>query len=55
MLFCAAVSFFVAMVAAVLGFGGLSTSAVIDRILFVVFLIIAVITFLAGRQPLPLV
>lgn len=52
MLFCAAVSFLVAMVAAVLGFGGLSTTAVIDRILFVVFLIIAIIAFVAGRQPL---
>jgi uncharacterized membrane protein YtjA (UPF0391 family) len=55
MLICAAVSLLVAVVAAVLGFGGLSTNAVIDRILFVIFLIIAIITFLAGRQPLPLV
>jgi uncharacterized membrane protein YtjA (UPF0391 family) len=53
MLICAAVSFLVAVVAAVLGFGGLSTSAVIDRIIFVIFLIIAIIAFLAGRQPLP--
>lgn len=52
MLFCAAVSFFAAMVAAVLGFGRLSTSAAIDRTLFVVFLIIAIIAFLFARQPL---
>jgi uncharacterized membrane protein YtjA (UPF0391 family) len=53
MLFCAAVSFLVAMVAAVLGFGGLSTTAVFDRILFVIFLVIAIVTFLAGHPPLP--
>jgi uncharacterized membrane protein YtjA (UPF0391 family) len=53
LLFCAAVSLIMAIVAAVLGFGGLSTTTVIDRILFVVFLIIAIIAFFAGRQPLP--
>jgi uncharacterized membrane protein YtjA (UPF0391 family) len=53
MLVCAAVSFLVAMVAAVLGFGGLSTTAVTDKILFITFLIIAIIAFLVGRQALP--
>ena len=46
MLYWAAVFFIVALIAAVLGFGGIAAGAVeIAKILFFVFLVIAVITF----------
>lgn len=48
-----AVAFFViALVAAFLGFGGIASSAVgIAKILFFVFLILALVSFVLGRKP----
>jgi uncharacterized membrane protein YtjA (UPF0391 family) len=52
MLYYAVVFFVIALIAAVLGFGGIAASAAwIARLLFVVFLIGAIITFLLGRRP----
>jgi uncharacterized membrane protein YtjA (UPF0391 family) len=50
MLYWAAIFFVIAIVAAVLGFGGIAAgSAGIAKILFVVFLIAAVISLISGR------
>jgi uncharacterized membrane protein YtjA (UPF0391 family) len=50
MLHWAAVFFVIAIVAAVFGFGGIAASATgIAKILFFAFLIIAVISLVAGR------
>ena len=49
MLHYAIVFFVIALIAAVFGFGGIAASAVgIAKILFFVFLVMAVITFLVG-------
>ena len=49
MLHYAVVFFVIALIAAVFGFGGIATSAVqIGKILFAVFLILAVASFLFG-------
>ena len=49
MLHYAVVFLVVALIAAVFGFGGIAASAVgIAKVLFVVFLIMAVVTFLLG-------
>ena len=49
MLHSAVVFLVVALIAAVFGFGGIAASAVgIAKVLFVVFLIMAVVTFLLG-------
>ena len=47
-----AVTFFIiALVAAVLGFGGIAGSAIgIAKILFLVFLILAAVSFILGRR-----
>ena len=51
MLHYAAVFFVIAIIAAVLGFGGIAAGAAgIAKSLFVVFLIGAIITFLVGRS-----
>jgi uncharacterized membrane protein YtjA (UPF0391 family) len=51
MLHYAVVFFVIALIAAVLGFGGIAAGAAgIAKILFFVFLIGAVITFLMGRS-----
>jgi uncharacterized membrane protein YtjA (UPF0391 family) len=51
MLHYAVVFFVIAIIAAVLGFGGIAAGAAgIAKILFVVFLIGAIITFLVGRS-----
>lgn len=50
MLHYAVVFFVIALVAALFGFGGIAASAVsIGKILFIVFLVLAVVTFLFGR------
>ena len=48
-----ALSFFaLAIVAAVLGFGGIAAdSAYIAKILFVIFLVLSLIAFATGRKP----
>ena len=44
--------FFIALIAAVFGFGGIAASAVgIAKIIFVVALILAVVSLVAGRRP----
>ena len=49
MLYWAAVFFVVALIAAVFGFGGIAASAVgVAKILFFVFLILAVVSFIAN-------
>lgn len=49
MLHYAVVFFVIALIAAVFGFGGIAASAVgIAKILFVIFLILAVVSFLFG-------
>lgn len=49
MLHYAIVFFVIALIAAVFGFGGIAASAVgIAKVLFVVFLIMAVVSFLMG-------
>ncbi|MFN0186746.1 MAG: DUF1328 domain-containing protein [Aquabacterium sp.] len=49
MLYYAVVFFVIALVAALFGFGGIAASAVgIGKILFVVFAVLAVATFLFG-------
>jgi uncharacterized membrane protein YtjA (UPF0391 family) len=51
MLYWAAVFFIIALVAALFGFGGLAASAVgIAKILFFVFLILAVVALVFGRR-----
>jgi uncharacterized membrane protein YtjA (UPF0391 family) len=51
MLHYAVVFFVVALIAAVFGFGGIAAGAVgIAKILFVVFLIMAVVSFLFGYK-----
>lgn len=51
MLHYAVVFLVIALIAAVFGFGGIAASAVgIAKILFVVFLILAVVTFLFGGR-----
>lgn len=48
-----AIAFFViALVAAIFGFGGLAASAAgIAKIIFIVALILAIVSFVAGRRP----
>ncbi|HVU00697.1 MAG TPA: DUF1328 domain-containing protein [Polyangiaceae bacterium] len=51
MLYWAAVFFVIALFAAVFGFAGLATSAAgIAKVLFFVFLVLAVISLLFGRR-----
>jgi uncharacterized membrane protein YtjA (UPF0391 family) len=51
MLHWAAVFFVIALLAAVFGFGGIAASAVgIAKILFFVFLVLAVVSFIFGRR-----
>jgi uncharacterized membrane protein YtjA (UPF0391 family) len=51
MLYWAAVFFIIALVAALFGFGGLAASAVgIAKILFFVFLVLAVVALVFGRR-----
>ncbi len=51
MLYWAAMFFVIALVAAVFGFGGIASSAVgVAKILFIVFLVMAVISFIFGRR-----
>jgi uncharacterized membrane protein YtjA (UPF0391 family) len=51
MLYWAAVFFVVALLAAVFGFGGLAASAAgVAKILFFVFLVFALVSFLFGRR-----
>ncbi|HEY2734194.1 MAG TPA: DUF1328 domain-containing protein [Polyangiales bacterium] len=51
MLYWAAVFFVIALAAAVFGFGGIAASAAgIAKILFVVFLILAVVSLIFGRR-----
>jgi uncharacterized membrane protein YtjA (UPF0391 family) len=51
MLYWAAVFFVIALVAAVLGFGGIAASAAgIAKVLFVVFLVLTGISLLFGRR-----
>jgi uncharacterized membrane protein YtjA (UPF0391 family) len=52
MLYWAVVFFCIAMVAAFLGFFGIaSASAAVAKILFFIFLVMAVVSFLVGRRP----
>jgi uncharacterized membrane protein YtjA (UPF0391 family) len=51
MLHWAAVFFVIALLAAVFGFGGIAASAVgVAKILFVVFLVLAVVSLIFGRR-----
>lgn len=51
MLYWAAVFFVIALIAAVFGFGGIAASAVgVAKVLFFVFLILAVISLIFGRR-----
>ena len=51
MLHWAAVFFVIALIAALFGFGGIAASAIgIAKILFVVFLVLAVVSLLLGRR-----
>lgn len=52
-MFSWAIAFFVvALIAAVLGFGGLAASAAgLAKIIFFVALVLAVVSFVAGRRP----
>src|SRR3954469_23168234 len=51
MLYWAAVFFVIALLAAVFGFGGLAASAAgVAKILFFVFLVFALVSFLFGRR-----
>jgi uncharacterized membrane protein YtjA (UPF0391 family) len=51
MLYWAAVFFVIALVAAAFGFGGIAASAVgVSKILFVVFLVFALVSLLVGRR-----
>jgi uncharacterized membrane protein YtjA (UPF0391 family) len=52
MLYYAVVFFVIALIAAVLGFGGIAgASAGIAKILFFVFLVLFVVSLLFGRRP----
>jgi len=52
MLYWAAVFFVIAIVAAIFGFGSIAESAVgIARILFFVFIVLAILSFVFGRRP----
>jgi uncharacterized membrane protein YtjA (UPF0391 family) len=51
MLYWAAVFFVIALLAAVFGFGGIAASAVgVAKILFFVFLILAIVSLIFGRR-----
>lgn len=51
MLHYAVVFFVIALIAALFGFGGIAAGAVsIGKILFIVFLVLAVVTFFFGRS-----
>jgi len=51
MLYWAAIFFLIALLAAFFGFGGIATSAVgVAKILFVVFLVLAVVSLVFGRR-----
>lgn len=51
MLYWTVVFFVIALVAAVFGFGGIAASAVgIAKVLFLVFLVLAVVSFVFGRR-----
>ena len=51
MLYWAAVFFVIALLAAIFGFGGLAASAAgFAKILFFVFLVLALVSFLFGRR-----
>jgi uncharacterized membrane protein YtjA (UPF0391 family) len=51
MLYWAAVFFIVALIAALFGFGGIAAGAVgIAKVLFFVFLVLAVVAFLFNRR-----
>jgi uncharacterized membrane protein YtjA (UPF0391 family) len=51
MLYWAAVFFVIALLAAIFGFGGLAASAAgVAKILFFVFLVLALVSFLFGRR-----
>jgi uncharacterized membrane protein YtjA (UPF0391 family) len=51
MLYWAAVFFVIALLAAIFGFGGLAAGAAgIAKVLFFVFLVIALVSFLFGRR-----
>jgi len=51
MLHWAAVFFVIALLAAVFGFGGIAASAVgVAKVLFVVFLVLAVVSLIFGRR-----
>lgn len=51
MLYWAVVFFFVALVAAILGFGGIAAGAAgIAKVLFVVFLVFALVSLVLGRR-----
>jgi uncharacterized membrane protein YtjA (UPF0391 family) len=51
MLYWAAVFFIIALVAALFGFGGLAAGAVgIAKVLFFVFLILAIVSLIFGRR-----
>ncbi|HEY1690599.1 MAG TPA: DUF1328 domain-containing protein [Polyangiaceae bacterium] len=51
MLYWAAIFFVIALVAAIFGFGGIAASAVgVAKILFFVFLVLALVSFLFGRR-----
>jgi uncharacterized membrane protein YtjA (UPF0391 family) len=52
MLYYAVVFFVLALVAAVFGFGGIAAgAATIGKVLFVGFLIVAIVSLVAGRKP----
>ncbi len=52
MLHYSIVFFVIAIIAAVFGFGGISSGATeIAKILFFVFLVLTIISFLFGRKP----
>jgi uncharacterized membrane protein YtjA (UPF0391 family) len=51
MLHYAVVFFVIALVAALFGFGGIAASAVgIAKVLFVIFLVLAIVSFLVGQM-----
>ena len=51
MLHWAATFFIIAIVAALLGFGGIAGSAIdIAKVLFFVFLILSIVVFISGRK-----
>ncbi|HEY5377208.1 MAG TPA: DUF1328 domain-containing protein [Polyangiaceae bacterium] len=51
MLYWAAVFFVIALLAAIFGFGGLAVGAAgVAKILFFVFLVLALVSFLFGRR-----